>query len=72
MIASYEVAREGAVKGALELPASTGGNVGHWISDIRATRDRHGAALKALVAVLDAPSYGLVVTGFEMQAVDAF
>ena len=40
----------GAVKGALELPASTGGNVGHWISDIRATRDRHAAALKALPA----------------------
>ena len=38
----------GAVKGALELPASTGGNVGHWISDIRATRDRHARTLKAL------------------------
>jgi carbonic anhydrase len=38
----------GAVRGALELPASTGGNVGHWISDIRATRDRHAATLKAL------------------------
>ena len=40
----------GAVKGALELPASTGGNVGHWISDIRATRDRHAPTLKALPA----------------------
>lgn len=40
----------GAVKGALELPASTGGNVGHWISDIRATRDRHAPTLRALPA----------------------
>ena len=38
----------GAVRGALELPSSTGGNVGHWISDIRATRDRNGAHLMAL------------------------
>ena len=38
----------GAVRGALELPSSTGGNVGHWISDIRATRDRNGAHLMNL------------------------
>ena len=38
----------GAVRGALELPSSTGGNVGHWISDIRATRDRNGAHLMGL------------------------
>ena len=38
----------GAVKAALDAPASFGGNVGHWISDIRATRDRHAADLKPL------------------------
>jgi carbonic anhydrase len=38
----------GAVKGALELPAAAGGFVAHWISDIRATRDRHAAALRGL------------------------
>ena len=38
----------GAVKGALELPAATGGFVAHWVSDIRATRDRHATALRRL------------------------
>jgi len=38
----------GAVKGALELPAAAGGFVAHWVSDIRATRDRHATALRAL------------------------
>jgi carbonic anhydrase len=38
----------GAVKAALEMPATAGGFVSHWVSDIRATRDRHAPALRAL------------------------
>lgn len=43
----------GAVKGALELPAATGGFVAHWVSDIRATRDRHAAALRSIASPAD-------------------
>ena len=44
----------GAVKAALTLPAASGGFVSHWVSDIRATRDRHAAALRVLPGGPDA------------------
>ncbi len=44
----------GAVKAALTLPSTTGGFVSHWVSDIRATRDRHAAALRRLPGGPDA------------------
>jgi carbonic anhydrase len=44
----------GAVKAALTMPATTGGFVSHWVSDIRATRDRHAAALRRLPGGPDA------------------